>query len=133
MQETAVSKFAPGFRISLLDILVLMCGAVGAFVVGRDSSWHGAAIGFVVGHFFLFCNVFRIARAPELVWATIFTAMGCGTVAVKFPGWPATFGVALVCTVILVVREMRKPNYHGVAWRHINPGLEAWWQTHHGR
>ena len=126
-------RFAPGFRLSLSDVVVLVCGAAGAFIAGRESLWHGVAIGFVVGHFFLFCNVFRFARGPELLWAAIFTSMASCTAVAKVPGWPVTLGVALLCTIALVAREIRKPDYHGIAWRTINPGLEAWWREHRGR
>jgi hypothetical protein len=32
-------------------------------------------------------------------------------------------------TGIVVVVEMRKPSYHGVGWKWINPGLPAWWES----
>jgi len=51
------SAFAPGFRLSVRDGLVLVAG-IGAQSCCRCLSGVGVHVGFVVGHFFLFCNVF---------------------------------------------------------------------------
>ncbi len=69
------SKFSPGFRLSSLDIFVLVIGIVAAVVLWQSVWWWGFLVGFVVGHFFLFCNLFRIARVLELIWAGIFMAI----------------------------------------------------------
>jgi hypothetical protein len=29
----------------------------------------------------------------------------------------------------VVVLQMRKSSYHGIAWQRINPGLRAWWDA----
>ena len=58
--------YNPGFRMSILDLVVLVVAdtiALGLwFVLGPI----GLLFPFVVGHFFLFCNVFRTARNLEL-------------------------------------------------------------------
>jgi hypothetical protein len=86
-------------------------------------------VGMVVGHFFLFCNVFRISRMPELVWAAVFTVLTMGTLAVNFPGWTGTVSLSVLLAVLLIFQEMKRSSYHGVAWRRINPGLPAWWRS----
>jgi hypothetical protein len=30
---------------------------------------------------------------------------------------------------VLVIFEMRKPSYHGVFWRRVNPNLRQWWEA----
>lgn len=60
---TLDTTFKPGFRLSLLDVVVSITGLIGAFVVGSQVWWAGLVIGFVIRHFFLFCNILRIARA----------------------------------------------------------------------
>ncbi|WP_156346572.1 hypothetical protein [Verrucomicrobium spinosum] len=63
------TRFAPGFRFSWTDALVLI---LGAGLTGWLASFAGELAllaAWVIGHFFLFCNVFRIGRKPELVWA----------------------------------------------------------------
>jgi hypothetical protein len=124
--------FAPGLRLSTLDVIVLLVGAVAAATMATvDGSW-GFVIGFVLGHFFLFCNVVRLARPLELAWSGVFVALASATVATGVPGWLVTALVSLLATLAVVVVQMRKPSYHGVGWQWINPGLPAWWQAHRG-
>jgi hypothetical protein len=119
----------PGFRFSVGDALVLVAGVVGAIVLSRFVWWQGFLVGFVVAHFFLFCNVVRMARPLELLWSGVFVGLAGATIAVDMPGWVATFVVSALVTVIVVVLEIRKPSYHGVGWKWINPGLPTWWEA----
>ena len=138
MNETPVVRanakpaFAPGFRLSALDVFILAIGGVAALALAMVVWWWGFVVGFVLGHFFLFCNVVRLARPLERAWAGVFLALAAGTVALGVPGWPVTASVSLVATVVVVRVEMRKPSYHGLAWQWINPGLPAWWETWKG-
>ena len=84
-------------------------------------------IAFVVGHLFLFCNVFRISRKPELVWASLFVLLAVFTVLTENPGWMITFVVSFLVAVVLINQETKKPSYHGVGWQMLNPGLLEWW------
>ena len=122
-------RFAPGFRISMFDVAILAAGVIETFVAGLRVGWYGLLVGFGVGHFFLFCNVFRIRRRPELVWAGTFIALTGSTLLAGVPGWVGTITGSLALTVFLITREMRKPWYHGVGWKRVNPGLRAWWDT----
>ena len=119
--------FQPGFRLSSFDVLILAFGLVGALVAGSKLWWAGATIGFVVLHFFLFCNVFRICRSSELVWAAALLGLAVSTINAGVPGWTFTFTSALCLSVVLVILEMRRPSYHGVGWRRLNPKLPEWW------
>ena len=128
--EMTPPPFKPGFRISAMDIAVLIAGSVGSVLAAQAEWWLGLIIAFAVGHFFLFCNVFRVARPLELSWAALFVALAGGTITREIPGWPVTIVSMLVATVLVVVVQMRKPSYHGVAWQRINPELPQWWETH---
>ena len=125
------STFKPGFRISLFDVVMLIAGMIGAVVAGSQVWWAGLVIGFVVGHFFLFCNVFRIARKPELIWAAVFVVLTSSTVLTQMPGWTVTFILSFLVAVVLIYLETKKPHYHGIGWQRINPGLREWWNTNH--
>ncbi len=92
----------------------------------------GLVIGFAVGHFFLFCNVFRVARPLELSWAVLFVALAGSTISLEKPGWQVTIATSLVATLLVIVVQMRMPSYHGVAWQRINPELPQWWQRQGG-
>ncbi len=122
--------FAPGVHLSATDVVVLVSGAIGAPLLWTITWWWGFVIGFVVAHFFVFCNVVRLSRSLEFVWGGTFATLAAATIAADFPGWPATGAISLGVTVLVVLIEMRKPSYHGIGWQKINPGLPAWWEAH---
>lgn len=112
-----------GFRFFTTDGVVLaLGGAAGAL------GWiYGGGIGlippFVVLHFFLFCNVFRVRRKPELVWAGTFL-LNCAawSVAGRFQvAW--IFAIQFLVTIAIILAEIRSPYYHGVFSRRINPQI----------
>jgi hypothetical protein len=124
------SDFAPGFRLSIVDVIVLVLGTAATIVFSTMVWWWGFVPAFVLAHFFLFCNIVRMARPLELVWAGVFVIQAGATIAMDTPSWLVTAVVSLAVTVVVVVVEMRKPSYHGVGWQWINPGLRAWWEVH---
>ncbi len=91
--------------------------------------WPGIAILFVLGHFFLFCNVIRMARSSELSWAAIFVGLSASTIVYGFPSWSVTLLLSLAATFALIALEIRKPSYHGIYWRKLNPKLPEWWKA----
>ncbi len=123
------SVFAPGFRLSVVDVVILVGGMTATIILSIFVWWWGFILTFVLAHFFLFCNVVRMARPLELVWAGVFVVLAGATVAFETPGWLVTALVSLLVTVVVVVVEMRKPSYHGLCWQQINPGLPAWWEA----
>ena len=125
----AERPFIPGCRISSFDVGVLIAGAIGALIVGSQSWWAGTVISFVVGHFFLFCNVFRIGRKPELIWAAVFVSLAGTTIITGKPEWMFTFVVSFLFASVLIYLETKKPSYHGIGWSWINPRLLEWWRT----
>ena len=121
--------FAPGFRLSFLDLIVLVCGAGASLAAASFEVWFGVTIAFVVAHFFLFCNVFRVDRNLEFAWSFLFLLlMGC-TIKLGLPPLHISLIVSLVGTVLVIYFQMRQPWYHGTGWRVINPGLPQWWET----
>jgi hypothetical protein len=121
--------FKPGFRLDAIDTLVLVVGAAGVVLLAQVEWWMGLIIGFAVGHFFLFCNVFRVARPLELTWSVIFVVLAGSTIVTEQPGWAVTLGVTLVATLLVIVVQVRKPSYHGIGWQRLNPKLHEWWET----
>ena len=104
----------PGFRFSIADgIFIAICGAAFALSYGRLGrlAW---GIPVVVGHFFLFCNVFRVRRSTELIWCAIFLVNAFGwTWAAAFDWW-SVLAVQLPVTAAFIVAEIRSPRYHGI-------------------
>lgn len=112
-----------GFRLSALDAAVLVAGAA-AFVLGAASLGPIAGvIAMAVGHFFLFCNVFRLRRRYELGWTAVFVAnFTAWTFATDF-SWAGVLAVQLPATALVIALELRSPRYHGVLAERINPRL----------
>jgi len=81
-----LAAFAPDFRFSVVDGFVLVGGVAGTIVLSIFAWWEGFAIGFVIAHFFLFCNVVRMARRLELLWGGVFVALAGATIAIGTPG-----------------------------------------------
>jgi len=124
--------FQPGFRISAMDIAVLLVGGVGSVLAAEAAWWMGFIVGFAVGHFFLFCNIFRVARPLELAWAALYVVLAGSTIMIDQPGWQITLGTSLLATLLVIVMQLRKPSYHGVGWHWMNPELPQWWEAHAG-
>lgn len=127
----AASTFAPGFRLSVVDGIVLVVGLIASVALWPSLPIVSVAIAVVVGHFFLFCNVFRVARLPELVWAGLFLLVMADVILWQRHSVPLAVAVVLFTTLLVVGLEMRKPSYHGIFWQAINPGLPQWWAERH--
>jgi hypothetical protein len=123
------AQFKPGFRISITDFLVLIAGAIGSSFVTTIDLQFGLAIAFTVGHFFLFCNVIRMPRYLELIWAAVFILLSLCSIEMHSPEWLMTFGISFGVTIMLVTIQMRHPSYHGVGWDKVNPNLSQWWEV----
>jgi hypothetical protein len=123
------ADFQPGFRLSFRDVVVIILGIAAALYLSMMEFWWGFIVAFVVAHFFLFCNVVRMARPLELSWTVVFLALASATLLTEAPGWPFTTGASLAVTAVVVMLQIRKPSYHGLGWQRINPGLRAWWEA----
>ena len=125
MRKTA--EFRPGFRLSSFDVLVLILGTGWSILLHGMENPLGMAVFFTVTHFFLFCNVLRMRRLYELIWAVLFVALAARSIAVNAPLWPGPVMIMLAVTAALTVLQLRQPSYHGIFWQRLNPGLPQWW------
>jgi hypothetical protein len=128
-----------GFRMSLYDWLFVITTAIATIPLVAYAGAFGWLLPYVVGHFFLFCNVFRVRRRLELIWAAIFVCVFAlciyaGTNGVlpmmirsagsinPFPPMLAQMNV----TIIFIILTLRHESYHGIAWKKFNPTLTGW-------
>ena len=123
--------FQPGFRIDTKDVVVLVLGGCGVVLLAGIDPFLAVIVGFAVGHFFLFCNVFRLGRPLELIWASVFVALAGSTLSTGLPGPEFTVGITLATTLAVIAAQLRQPSYHGLGWQRINPGLPEWWKARH--
>lgn len=122
--------FRPGFRLSVVDILVLVVGAACSLLLDGMENPLGQAVLFTVAHFFLFCNVLRMRRSFELIWAALFLLLASLSISCDVPTWSVTVLIILAATLVLTVLQVRQPSYHGIFWQQLNPGLPQWWEEH---
>lgn len=119
-------QFKPGFRFSILDGFILAAAlCTGIFVAFYDYKY-SVLIGFVVLHFFLFCNIVRMSRVPEIIWAISFLALLFCHIKLSLLSFNLALAASLFFTVILVALELHKPSYHGIFWQVLNPALPEW-------
>lgn len=114
-------EFKPGLRLSRIDIIVIIISLAISILLLKYSIMLSGSILFVVGHFFLFCNVTRMSRVPELIWASTLSLL---SIKLNMLPWDMVLVLSLSATVALVFLEVRKPYYHGVLWKKLNPTLE---------
>ena len=115
-----------GFRCSSIDLVVLAACIPATWWLGGNVGPIAGSVPFAAGHFFLFCNVFRIQRAKELLWAAVcLVNVGAWMLAERFDWWLILAGQSPL-TVVLIAWEMRGPHYHGLWARRINRRLDEY-------
>ena len=112
-----------GFRMSLVDGLVLFAAPCCTWLTWPLLGPMAGIFSMAVGHFFLFCNMFRIRRSKELLWAAV-CLINVGAWATIDPlSWLGILSVQSPFTVALIGLELRSPMYHGIGAARINPRL----------
>lgn len=102
-----------GFRFSLTDglaIVVCIAGTIWGLRKLGEVAW---LFPFVLGHFFLFCNIFRVPRKPELVWAGAFLVLATGCLVANASILHAVW-LVLPITATVITYSIRLPTYHGI-------------------
>lgn len=112
-----------GMRFSPADAAAIAVGAGATAFLWPRSRELALLVPFTLGHFFLFCNVFRVARKPELLWAAAFLAnYALWSLAGSF-SWAGVCAVQFPLTAFLLWRETRLARYHGIFADRWNPRL----------
>lgn len=115
---------------------MLILGLLGVLAAPAIFSMHEPveelvlAIGMPLLAFFLFCNVFRVSRPLELMWAVVFVAFCTAAFRYRAVSLLTVAIASLAFMAIVIAIEMLRLSYHGVGWKFINPRLPAWWQEH---
>ncbi len=108
-----------GFRFSTMDAMIFTGGFLATIVLWSLVDCFALLVPYLLGHFFLFCNTFRVGGERSLIWVGTFLAN------VYF--WPQTqnlflhLAIQAVITLILIVQCILGRNYHGLACTQINP------------
>ena len=123
MSNPSRRKRTWGFRFSLADAAALVAfGAVVAVLHWLDLSvWWLVAV--VAGHFFLFCNIFRVVRRRELIWAAFFILNVGFWLRLGRLDWFNVLACQLPMSVGVIAWEIKTTRYHGIFAGRLNPTL----------
>lgn len=106
----------PGFRFSVRDGVVISIAVVGSVFLWRTLGAMAMLFPIVVFHFFLFCNVFRVRRSLELIWAAAFVINVTCWSAFGNLNWLAILLVQSPITLLGIGLEMSSSTYHGIGY-----------------
>lgn len=115
-----------GLRFSLADGFVLLGAAAIMFATWHVTDGLSMLIMFVVLHFFLFCNIFRIRRLPELIWGAMFVLNCILWLIYDSANMFPVMACQLPITFVVIVYEICMPHYHGVFARRLNSQLDVY-------
>jgi hypothetical protein len=115
-----------GFRFSAVDGCAIAICAAATWGLWGALGHLALAFPVVLGHFFLFCNVFRVRRSYELAWSACFLLNAAAWWLGAAFTWWGVLAVQLPVTVLAIGAEIRSPRYHGVWARRWNAGLDAY-------
>ena len=118
---SVTTRCPPGFRFSFVDGVVLAIASFGTMLQETLGSLAWLPV-ILVGHFFLFCNVFRIRRSYELIWAAVFVINLAGWSLAGAFSWKGVLLVQTPLTAAVIVAEITGGRYHGVGWSFIGRG-----------
>ncbi|TLX15941.1 hypothetical protein [Rhizobium sp. MHM7A] len=109
-------KSAPGFRVSLSDLVFILLVIVASVVL--YVTLHSAVIAVIPLHlcavFFLFCNVFRIRTKQELVWVGSYVASAVYSMATGTNFWLTVLMVPTPMIVVVVAWAVVSGGYRGI-------------------
>jgi hypothetical protein len=124
MFEPTKKARTSGFRFFPSDAVVIVSVALAAIPLRRIENPLWWILAIVLGHFFLFCNVFRIRRWFEMAWALIFFINIASWLLVGELIWKNVLICQLPLTAGLLFAELQSRRYHGIFARWINPRLK---------
>lgn len=108
-----------GFRFSGTDFLIFAGGVLSTLALWPFIAEFSLIVPYLLFHFFLFCNTFRIGGVRSLVWVFSFLLNAyC---------WVATQNLALhliiqmVITLALILQCLLDKQYHGFLCGRVNP------------
>lgn len=117
-----------GARFSMTDGLVIVLAVALTMWLRQIDHELWWIVPMVVGHFFLFCNVFLVWRRLEFIWAGVFVVNVALHLALGRLEWWWPCLWQLPVTIAVIVVQIRSPWYHGVGARRMNPRLEDYLQ-----
>lgn len=126
MNSTPSTTRTCGFRLSWLDAVILIVGALLSWWLQRQSFPLWWIVPAALGHFFLFCNVFLVWRRLELLWAMAFVLNVAAHFVLGAEDWLSPMLYQLPFTLLVIMWQIRSPWYHGIFAERLNPRLKEY-------
>ena len=142
LKERLHIRYKPtGFRVSWTDLFIITLCVLVTWAVYRSVDvgpmlWLPAVTLF---HFFLFCNVFRIPRNLELLWAGLFV-INVAVFSFFLPGeifgmdlnlsfWFYVLACQTPITILFIIIALFLPSYHGIGAKSRTNGIHNTGET----
>ncbi len=123
-QSSPTARRTWGFRFFVADAVALAGFAAAIFGLYRLESELWWLVAIVAGHFFLFCNIFRVVRRRELIWAVLFVLdVGFWLLSGRLD-WFNVLACQLPVSVGVIAWELKARRYHGIFADRMNPTLK---------
>lgn len=116
-----------GFRLSATDVVFVLLAIPATWLAWPHIGLLAGVIPMAVGHFFLFCNVFRIIRWKELIWTVVFlvnVSFWTLNTNEEVFWWVGILAIQTPLTLFLIISELFTRRYHGVWARRLNIHLD---------
>ena len=117
-----------GARLMWWDLPALLVRALGTAWLWPHVGSIALLAPLLVGHFLLFCNIFRVRQNLELLWSALFvanTALWLNMLGLDDDfAWIAS--TQLLATGAVIGYELRSWRYHGIFADRLNPQLERY-------
>jgi hypothetical protein len=108
-----------GFRFSAMDGFIFAGGAATTIALWEFVGPFALAVPYLLGHFFLFCNTFRVGGERSLIWVAAFLANAYFWTQTENLVFPLV--VQELVTLALIIQCVLGKNYHGIACKQLNP------------
>ncbi len=121
--KPAIAHRTWGFRFSVMDAVALIvfgAAAGGLYRLGSSLPW---LVLIAAGHFFLFCNVFRVVRRRELLWAALYILNVGFWLLLGRLDWFNILACQLPVSAGVIAWEIKAARYHGICADRLNPAL----------
>jgi len=102
-------------------IAVFAAVAAGLHWLGSGLWW---VVAIVAGHFFLFCNVFRVIRRRELIWAALLILNVGFWLFLGRLDWFTVLACQLPVSAGVIAWEVKATRYHGIFADRLNNHLQ---------
>ncbi|MFQ5931356.1 MAG: hypothetical protein ACE5MM_03005 [Nitrospiraceae bacterium] len=101
---------------------ILVC-ALATWLAWRPMGAFALIFPVTLGHFFLFCNVFRIRPIYELIWTGVYLVNMLYWLLYAELSWVAALTVQTPVTIALILLELRSPHYRGAFYQKVRAQL----------